>query len=192
MSKPRLSMNAIIAAKESGTLEDHILPSNNVVNHGPVTTSAQVLKGLERIGLKGILSKTGSPAWKRIYIYDWNYGREAQIKNTGNDKNYMGLYVGRVSLEYDEVKSVKLHISPMDYHACAINEMMRSRTILSHINFYAIGVKAYNETFHHLDGAKELLAKRRPGCKKAMEKARHKFISRFDQLLRGRYVHTSR
>lgn len=190
MSKARLSMNAILAAKESGSLEDHVLAPNNVVNHGPVTTSAQVLKGLDRIGLKGILSNTGSPSWKRIYIYDWNYGREAQIKRTGNDTNYMGLYVGRISLEFDEVKSVKLHISPMDYHACAITEMMRSKIIIDHINFYAIGVKAYNEVFHHIDGAKELLVKRRPGCKKAMEKARHKFVSRFDQFLRSRYVHS--
>lgn len=188
----KLSMDAIVREREAASLDDHIVPQQRtVVNREPAKTSAQVLKGLELLGLKGRLEKTGSPDWKRIYIYDWDYGRAKYEKEHGNQsRGYLGLYVGRIALHHDEVTNIKLHVGP-SYYATAIYEMINSRRIVNHINYYSLGVKAYNETYEAIDSAKERVAMRKPGCKSALNKALQRFNKRFLELLRGQYVSTT-
>lgn len=176
----KLSMNSILEARASNTLQDTIVPDPRP-NRGSVTTAQQAIAGLERLGLKGMLERTGSPNWTRVYIYDWNYGRDRQIRETGSDKNYMGLYVGRLSFEYDVLKSIKLHIHP-GYQARSIHLMLKKRLILDHINYYTLGVKAYNLEFEHVDKAKKLM--RDSKTKKTGKRKLNGALERIDNHLR--------
>lgn len=110
-------------------------------------TPEDFMAGCERIGLTTELATTGSPAWKRVYVYQQGGAYAGRCKK---DKNFRGLYLGRASFENGKFYSYKSFYNG-SYEAYAIILMKDKAKILNHINFYALGQKAYNDALAQLE-----------------------------------------
>lgn len=136
-----------------------------------------VKAGLERLGLLAMIGNTKDKNWKRIYIH------------VPQGKDHHGierptLYIGRMSFNHGLLYSWKMFGIP-DFWACAIKLMVEKGTILSHINYYVLGVQAYNETIHLREEADKLTSKKAQN--KAIQNYYYVKSKLFTFLFRKRY-----
>lgn len=115
-------------------------------------TPEDFVKGCTLIGLTAEIVTTGSPEWKRVRIYQQGGEYAARCKE---DRNFVGLYVGRASFKNDEFYSMKLFIGSGYYEHHALHLMRDKGKILNHINLYALQQRAHNEAWAQVMPKKE-------------------------------------
>lgn len=105
-----------------------------------VTKKEDIINGLKRLGLHVEVSKTKVKEWERIHVHQ-------VIRERTKENLPVQRYICKISLQNGILYSYTFKGLP-DYYCYAIKLMLEKAVILNHINFLALGVKAYNETLH--------------------------------------------
>ena len=129
-----------------------------------------VKRGLERLGLVVEYGKTKVPEWTRLIGH-------LVLRERTKEKVPLIRYVVKISFHYGTLSSYKFFGMP-DFYAYAVKLMLEKGVILNHINFYALGVKAYNGTLHLKEEADAILANKKLSAKER-KKLHHKAMLRY-------------
>lgn len=132
-----------------------------------VTKKQDVKAGLERLGLQVEEGSTKVEEWTRLFIHE-----VVEHKEEGKELRKVSRYICRMSFRHGILISYRFFGMP-DFYAYAIRLMIDTKKILSHINFFAIGQKAYNATFHLKERADEMLTDRKKYRTEKDRKAMH-------------------
>lgn len=132
-----------------------------------VTKQADIIAGLERLGLHVEVTGTKVPEWKRIHVHQ-------VLRERTEEQVPLMRYICKISIHHGMLHSYNFKGMP-DYYCYAIKLMLNKAKILSMINYYALGVQAYNATIHLKEKADKILtdkSKYRP--QKELQKLHHK------------------
>lgn len=105
-----------------------------------VTKKEDIINGLKRLGLFVEVAKTKVPEWERIHVHE-------VIRPATTERLALMRYVCKISIHHGMLHSYTVKGLP-GYFAFAIKLMLTKAKILNMVNFYALGVKAYNATVH--------------------------------------------
>lgn len=135
-----------------------------------VVRREDVKRGLERLGLVVEETRTKVPEWTRMTAH-------LVLRERTKEKAPLIKYIVKISFHYGVVNSYKFFGLP-EYYPYAVKLMLERGVILNHINFYSIGVKAYNGTLHLKEEADSVLENKKLSGKER-KKLHHKAMLRY-------------
>lgn len=135
-----------------------------------VTKKEDIINGLKRLGLFVEVAKTKVPEWERIHVHE-------VIRPATTERLALMRYVCKISIHHGMLHSYTVKGLP-GYFAFAIKLMLTKAKILNMVNFYTLGVKAYNQTYH-LKELAEMILDDESIPKKERQKRHHKAMLHF-------------
>jgi hypothetical protein len=103
-----------------------------------VVKKNDIIEGLRKLGLYVEVAKTKVKEWERIHVH-------VVVRETTKEGCPLMRYICKISLHHGLLNTYTFKGLP-DYYCYAIRLMLEKAVILNHINYLALGVKAYNNT----------------------------------------------